>query len=172
MKNQEEFVKWLQKELDNRGWNKSDLARQTGISRQTISNVMNFTRSPGPDFCNALAKALKVDPVGVFEKAGLINIVQNKSDQEDLIVQIPNLSNENITLVRKFIELLLWNQREPFRIGGDEYDIAHPPKISKMDETKFLLREISASFMSLKKILTTDTESKGKTEKPKASNLD
>lgn len=96
------FTNWLQDEIDNRGWNKSTLARATGLSRQTISNVLSKRRAPGQEFCNAIAAAFGCDPAIVFQKAGLLpNAIQSdragelafkfsllSSEQQDALMMI------------------------------------------------------------------------------------
>ena len=67
-----EFSKWLQGELDRRGWNQADLCRAARLSPALISRIMTGTRNPGPDACKAIAKALGYETEFVFRKAGLL----------------------------------------------------------------------------------------------------
>lgn len=67
------FPEWLSGELKHRGWKQIDLAEFSGIAQTSISRVMSGMRSPGPNMCNQIAKALKVPPEEVFKAAGLID---------------------------------------------------------------------------------------------------
>jgi transcriptional regulator with XRE-family HTH domain len=104
----DEFILWLQKEMDQRGWSQSDLARESKISRQAISNIMNIMRAPGPEVCRALAKAFKVSPKSVFEKAGLLPI-ENKEDSEleELNYKISQLSPERQQAIKEMVDFYL-----------------------------------------------------------------
>lgn len=67
------FIDWLNEELKTRGLSPSSLARQMGTYPATVSNVLNGSRKPGPDFCRALARALGYSQHYVFRQAGLID---------------------------------------------------------------------------------------------------
>lgn len=43
------FTKWLQDELNTRGWSQSDLARATGLTRSTVNGVLNGTHGAKRD---------------------------------------------------------------------------------------------------------------------------
>lgn len=67
-----DFPDWLIGELDSRGWAQSDLARAAGTNPSTISHLVNRTRFPGNEMCQAIAKAFGYPPVVVFRAAGLL----------------------------------------------------------------------------------------------------
>ena len=68
-----EFSSWLQAEMDKRGLNQSDLAREAGLSRGAVGNVLRQEREPGPDFLNGIAHAFKMRPADVFTIAGVLS---------------------------------------------------------------------------------------------------
>jgi len=68
----EEFTEWLRAEMEERGWENVDLAREAGVSDPQVSRVLSGSRGAGPDFCVAVARALGRDPVYVFRRAGLL----------------------------------------------------------------------------------------------------
>ena len=68
----DKFLRWLQTEMNKRGWSQGDLAKHAGISRAAITHVLNRTRMPGPDFCRAMARTLGYPQEYVFRLAGLI----------------------------------------------------------------------------------------------------
>ena len=50
-----------------KGWSLSDLARQSGLSRQTLSFLERGVREPRPSNIRALADALGCDPRDLME---------------------------------------------------------------------------------------------------------
>lgn len=68
----QEFCQWLKTELQARGWSQDDLARQTGISYGVIHDILNDYRTPDPELCAHIAKALRISPEIIFRRAGLI----------------------------------------------------------------------------------------------------
>ncbi len=72
MLSMENFGDWLVEELEKRGWSQSDLVKTAGISRGTLSNIISGTRGVGSDSLVAIAEALKISPITIFRKAGLL----------------------------------------------------------------------------------------------------
>lgn len=66
------FTTWLISEMNDRGWNNSELARRAGLVPSTISMVISEHKRPGPNFCNGAARALRLPPERVFRLAGLL----------------------------------------------------------------------------------------------------
>ena len=65
------FSEWLQKEIDARGMTQADLARATGLTTGTTSNLINHPEiRPMPDTLRAVAKALRLSPDVVMAAAG------------------------------------------------------------------------------------------------------
>lgn len=67
-----DFVKWLENELNERRWKRADLARAAKLSQTSFSKIFSGERKPGPDLCNAIARALGIPEETVFRKAGLL----------------------------------------------------------------------------------------------------
>lgn len=66
-----ELGRYLQRKLDDHGWTVSELIRRTGLSRQTVYNLINDTRehmdqTPQRKTVNGLAKALGVSPIEIL----------------------------------------------------------------------------------------------------------
>lgn len=74
-----DFVEWLQGELDKRAWRQADLARKGPVHTGLLSKIMNLERNPGPDTCQAIARALNIPPEEVFRRAGLLPNVPEKT---------------------------------------------------------------------------------------------
>lgn len=67
----ENFGTWLLNILREREMSQSELARLAGISKGTVSNLINGTSGIGQDSLVAIARALRLPPDLVFEKAGI-----------------------------------------------------------------------------------------------------
>ena len=52
------------------GWRQAELARRVGVSRSTISDIVNNRRLPGTDVCVRIAGALHIPPQDVLRLAG------------------------------------------------------------------------------------------------------
>lgn len=66
-----ELGRYLQRKLDSHGWTVSELIRRTGLSRQTVYNLLNDTRehmdqTPQRKTVNGLADALGVSPIEIL----------------------------------------------------------------------------------------------------------
>ena len=66
------FSDWLSEKMKERNWSRSELARRSGISQPTISQVINKHQSPTLEFCIAVAHAFGVSEIDTLYKAGLI----------------------------------------------------------------------------------------------------
>jgi transcriptional regulator with XRE-family HTH domain len=67
-----EFASWLQQEMNNRGWNNSELARRAGVTRGSIGNILRGDRNIGNELCLAISKALNLPPETILRAAGLL----------------------------------------------------------------------------------------------------
>ncbi len=68
-----DFPRWLQQERESRDWSQSDLARHANISRQAVSDYENRKRKYYDEsVLTKIARAFKLPPDLVFEKAGLL----------------------------------------------------------------------------------------------------
>ncbi|MGP4995081.1 helix-turn-helix domain-containing protein [Glutamicibacter ardleyensis] len=66
-----ELGRYLQRKLDSHGWTVSELIRRTGLSRQTVYNLLNDPRehmdqTPQRKTVNGLADALGVSPIEIL----------------------------------------------------------------------------------------------------------
>ena len=69
---EEDFVTWLNSELETRGWSTRELARRAGVSAAAISNVLNRYNKPGKRTCKGIAKAFDLPVDEVFRRAGIL----------------------------------------------------------------------------------------------------
>ena len=84
----DEFADWLRLELDTRAWNNSELARQAGLGKQTIWNILNGMRNPGIESCIGIARALNIPPEDVMRKAGLLPPLPPAVQGEKTVLQL------------------------------------------------------------------------------------
>lgn len=66
------FSEWVRKQIETRHWTQSKLAKQAGVSRSAINNLLNGNRKPGDEMCKALANAFKLPPEDLFRRAGIL----------------------------------------------------------------------------------------------------
>lgn len=65
------FNEWLLSQMADKDWSQADLARETNLTRATISNYV-AGRTPDKNALRKLARAFKLAPELIFEKAGLL----------------------------------------------------------------------------------------------------
>lgn len=68
----EDFFTFVNKEIKQRGWDYSELARRGDISASLVSLVMGGSRDVTFNFCLGVAKALRLRPEEVLRRAGLL----------------------------------------------------------------------------------------------------
>ena len=84
------LVDWLSKELDQRGWSYRELARRSGLSNSTISNVMTGQRSATDAFCKKVGRALGYSPEALMRMAGIL----------------PEIDDEDRLSIRELVEIV------------------------------------------------------------------
>ena len=102
------FSKWLQAELDQRGWNQADLARKSGVSTGQIARLMSGERGLGEDSVTAIAKALHT-PVNIVYRAAGFLPQESEADEmvEKLNYKISQLTPGARALAEKLLDALL-----------------------------------------------------------------
>ena len=88
MTNGPDFVNWLGRELQQRGWNKAELARRGGITDSQVSRVLNGDQGPGTEMLRAVAAAFDVPLYEVYVRAGLLPPDTERSALIERIVEI------------------------------------------------------------------------------------
>ena len=84
------FAQWLELKLYEYEMTQSQLARAAGVTRAAINGVLSGKRGPGPDLCNAIARALKLPPEIVFREAGLL---PPKSEADEITERAQHIIN-------------------------------------------------------------------------------
>jgi transcriptional regulator with XRE-family HTH domain len=90
-----DFVAWLNKELKDRGWSNSELARRAGVVPSTVSMVLSGKNEPTWEFCAATAAALDEPPEKVFRLVGLLPPLPGP--ERDVVIQQLVDSVKNLT---------------------------------------------------------------------------
>jgi transcriptional regulator with XRE-family HTH domain len=110
------FAQWLESQIEERGWNKAELARRAALSDSTVSMVMGGQRNPGFEFCVSVAGALELPPENVLRRAGLLPAIPPAAEGE----------REVVTLFRRLSgelrEAALAVLRNLVAIGGERAD--------------------------------------------------
>ncbi len=59
---EEQFRSIIEDELKDRGWSRSDLAREMHVGRQVVTDYLNGRSKPGPDMMEKFFAALELEP--------------------------------------------------------------------------------------------------------------
>lgn len=107
----EKFIKYIEDGLAARNWKQADLARKSGITTGYISQILSGIRSPGVDFCKAIAKAFNVSVDDVLVVAGLLETKAPPSDVRERVKrQLDQLTEEQLKVVERTARALLAEQ--------------------------------------------------------------
>ena len=88
------FSKWLQAEMNKRGWSQSDLARAADLNRAVINKLLNGKSHPEPATLEAISRALKIPIETAYRAAGLLPANPDNDDTtEEAIYVLKNISS-------------------------------------------------------------------------------
>lgn len=110
----EDFSTWLAQEMEEREWTSAVLARKSGLSPGSISNIIRRARRPGPGFAARVAIAFNLPPDEVFVKAGLLP----PGDELDSVARrilylLGGLSDDDKETVLTITEAIYEKRRRP-----------------------------------------------------------
>lgn len=88
MPKQVEFSRWLQDQLDARGWTQSDLANKAGINRQVVYGWLGG-KKPTAENLVLVAKAFEISPMEILRVAGVLPT--EKGDRDAITETIVHL---------------------------------------------------------------------------------
>jgi transcriptional regulator with XRE-family HTH domain len=116
----DDFVTWIQQEMNERGWSQSELARRGGFTPTAINKILSRERMPGVDFCKGVARAFGMRDVDVMRIAGIANSLP-ADDQppgvRELISKFMLLSDDDQDAVLKHVRALNEMQQAEKRHG-------------------------------------------------------
>jgi transcriptional regulator with XRE-family HTH domain len=85
----ETFGQWLIQQTNTQGFRSlRQLALKAGLAHTTVYDVANGVARAGPDFCRAIARALRLPPEAVFRKAGLLPPEPDADEDEERLVHL------------------------------------------------------------------------------------
>lgn len=125
-----DFAEWLQRELDKRGWDQSELARRSEMSTAQVSRVVSGGRDAGPEFCIAISRALRIPREDVFRARGWL-----LTEPESVV---PPGTEPRIESIVRDLESLPANARE-WAIGAIQMQLH---TLSRQVERDALLEEV------------------------------
>lgn len=101
-----DFPKWLQKQMDDRGWGQADLANRAGINRQVIWGWLNRRKKPNEDILKKIAKAFNISIEEIYQAAGMLP----PEAEPDLLTKaimyfVHDLDNEEKNEVLEYVKL-------------------------------------------------------------------
>ena len=104
----DKFSKWLVAEIENRGWTQAELARRSGTSRTSISDLISGKHPAGFDLCVGISQAFKITPESVLRMAGLLPEGNPNHEKETMLLSIFNhLPEEQKTTLVDYASWLL-----------------------------------------------------------------
>lgn len=77
-----DFADWINNQLQKRNWKQADLARESGVSRAAISDILSGKHKAGFQVCKGIASAFRLPVMEVFRAAGLVQQVSEKTPVE------------------------------------------------------------------------------------------
>lgn len=102
-----EFIDWLNMQVELRDWSYRKLSKRAGISAATVSDVINLKTRPTWDFCAAIARAFGEPPEKVFRIAGLLPAQPPAVEEEkEAIAILRSLSPELRTVTMNILRSL------------------------------------------------------------------
>lgn len=106
MRNRQDLSAWLEKELAERNWSQSDLARYSGLHRAIISKIILGGSKPTPETIESIARAFKLPPEQVFRAAGLLPpLVDMDEDEEQIMHEIKGMPKDDQLEILAFIRM-------------------------------------------------------------------
>jgi len=86
---------YLNTQIIDRGWSKSELARRAGVSISQTTDVLNERANPGAEFCIAVARALGNPPEEMLRLGGILPpLPPTVADEHEAIDLFRRLSAE------------------------------------------------------------------------------
>lgn len=116
----EDFVIWLNQQLDQRGWSRSEAARRGGISASSLDKVIGGFAKPGQRFCQGIARAFGLPVEDVMRRAGILptgaDILPEVRDWNERLLAIPeNRRQEAVDALESVLRALESRDRRPGR---------------------------------------------------------
>ena len=111
MEEQEDFLTWVYDRAKEKG-SVRKLAKEMGLSHTAVHNVINGRTAVTYEFCDSLAKAVRLPPDDIFRRAGLFPPVPAPGDVTYITQTTRALPADQIKMVREFVEFLYKKSHE------------------------------------------------------------
>ena len=94
------FPQWILEQMESREWRQAELARQSGLSRTAISDVISGKTTAGYHLCVSIGTALEMSPESVMRVAGLLppypDIDEDIKQILDEVSKLPKRDQEEV----------------------------------------------------------------------------
>lgn len=104
-----DFLTWLNEELNRRSWSQNELARRMGYTHSAVYAVLSGRNAVTWEFCANAAKAFGLPPEVLFRKAGLLRPVYDETGVQQLTEVARGLPAPQLELLQE-IALLLYRR--------------------------------------------------------------
>lgn len=139
-----EFINWLNRELEEKGWGYNELARRAGLSSGGVSHVMTGRQNPGYEFCIKAARAVGEPPEKILRLAGHLpprpTQVIEEDEAIDIIRQLPAQARASALAM---LRGLGGQPRATSAAVSESNPTPYDPAASRLPE------QLSAAFMAL-----------------------
>jgi transcriptional regulator with XRE-family HTH domain len=106
------FGEWLKEELDRQKISQTSLAFQVGVTPAQISRIISGDRASTTDTLAAIAHALKISPVTILRKAGLLPEGNENVSFDDWAFLLGQLSPEDQAELRSIAEMKIERRKK------------------------------------------------------------
>jgi DNA-binding XRE family transcriptional regulator len=140
----ERYQSWLEDEMRVRCWKPADLARRSGLAKQTLGVILKGEASqPSAWQVACLARAFRKEPNDVYRSIGL----WEPEEKPDVPLEIRHAYNELDELGRRYlvrIGLVLAEEREAYEsqdAATGDVELAEPQSIAAYDNEAWAAEE-------------------------------
>ncbi len=115
----DDFVDWLIERMEERGLSQSQLARASGLSKQTISDYVNRKRTqPDERALQSLARGLHLPTEAVYRAAGILPPEHERAElSEEFAYLLDQLDERDIEEVKRIIKLKIELREQEQKAG-------------------------------------------------------
>lgn len=97
---------WIRRERAERGWNRSDFAREAGLYRQTIYALEKREFIPEPETLLALSRVFNTSLITLYRKVGLLPEASPEEilfdDWKHLLAQMDPEDEQELRMLAKY----------------------------------------------------------------------
>lgn len=126
MNSGQDFGRWLQHQLDRRGWRQAEFARRVSASTGTVSHWITGSRLPSPDSCDRIADAFHIDVETVLRQAGHLPDPGTIDEYEAEIISLVrriDWTSERVLMARGLLESMVKTTEAQRRMKAEGFDI-------------------------------------------------